>query len=259
MKLKPSTLFLILAALALGGVVLIVQSQVPVPQPGATASDPKKLFSFQESQIQTLTLQTQIPQTQARSLKFQRDKDGKWQMLEPEKATANDASMSFLLNLLATGQSQRSFSVPASDREQYGFQQPLATLEVTLDNKETHQLVLGSYDFNRSNLYALVDPPTDAQAGLNVRLVPPTFETAIRRPVEEWKQTPASKAAPDTSPLPTPAVSPPASPPANGSPTVSPLPSPTDASPRSEVSPSPETVPLVSPTSPASPASEASP
>jgi Domain of unknown function (DUF4340) len=202
MKLKPSTLFLVLTALALGGVMLIVQSQVPPlgSQSAPDAADPQNLFSFQESQVQSLSLQT--PQ---RSLKFQRAKDGKWQMLEPEQAPANDASLTFLLNLLSTGKSQRSFTALGGDRAQYSLQQPLATVEVTLDNKETHKLVIGGYDFNRSNLYALTDPPTDAKADLKVLLIPPTFESAVNRSLEDWKQASQPQASPSSSPSASPA------------------------------------------------------
>ncbi|HEY9643886.1 MAG TPA: DUF4340 domain-containing protein [Coleofasciculaceae cyanobacterium] len=240
MKLKSSTLFLILTAIALGGIVLVLQSQVPPTSPSSQsatdAADPQNLFAFQESQVQSLSVQT--PQ---QSLKFQRGKDGKWQMLEPEKTAASDASIAFLLNLLATGKSQRSFAAPASDRQQYSFQQPLATVEVTLDNKETHKLVLGGYDFNRSNLYALADPPTDAKTDLKVLLIPPTFEKAVSRPLAEWQQSsqpPAAASPTPASPTPaSPAESPaPASPAAESPAAESPSP---DAKPTAESEPTP--------------------
>ena len=195
MKIKPSTLLLILTALLLGGVVLLVQTQSPPSQ--TQADEPQNLFAFKESQVQSLTLKTLL-----RSLKFERDSSGKWQMLEPEKAKASDPSLSFLLALVATGKSQRSFTAPVGDREQYSFHQPLATIDITLNNKETHKLILGGYDFNRANLYALVDPPSDPSADLKVRLVSPNFDSAVNRSINDWKQTESK-----LSPLPSPTMS----------------------------------------------------
>ncbi|MBD3880352.1 DUF4340 domain-containing protein [Phormidium tenue FACHB-886] len=239
MKLKPSTLFFVLAALLLGGVVLVVQSQSP-PAQEAQQSEPQNLFAFQEGQVKTLTLQTQL-----RSLKFERDKDGKWQMLEPDKVPASDASIAFLLNQVATGKSQRSFTVKGGEREEYSFHQPLATIEVTLNNQETHKLILGGYDFNRSNLYALADPPADSQADLKVLLVSPNFENAVSRPLADWKATAASPspASPDA---PSPASPDAAAPPSPApSATVSPAESP------SPESAAPAASPNAAPTAPA--------
>lgn len=230
MKIKPSTLALLLAALAMGGIALLVQQQ-PAPksteteagQPAPEESSP--LFSFQEADIQTLTLKTQL-----RTLKFERDKDSKWQMLEPEKTTASDPSLAFLLDLVTSGTSSRTLTAPASDREQFGLHQPLATLDLTLKDKQTHKLVIGGYDFNRAHLYAQVDPPADPPASppaeaaepLKVLLVSPNFDQAVNRPLAEWKQSAtAEKAAPSGSP--TPAPSPDSSPEASSeSPVVSP-------------------------------------
>jgi hypothetical protein len=229
MNLKPSTLFFLIAALLLGGVVFIAQSQSPSSQQ-AQPAEPQNLVTFQEKQVKALTLKTQL-----RSLKFERDQDGKWQMLEPEKGLASDSSIAFLLNQIATGKSQRSFMARASDREDYSFQQPLAAIDLTLDNQETHQLILGGYDFNRSNIYALVDPAADPKADLKVLLVSPNFENAVSRPLADWKASPAPKTSPSASPSPTesPSVSPSPNPsPSTASPSASP-----EATPKSSASP----------------------
>ena len=254
MKLKPSTLFFLLTALLLGGVVLIAQSQAPSSQQ-AQQTEPQNLVAFQEKQVKALTLQTQL-----RSLKFERDKDGKWQMLEPDRISASDSSIAFLLNQIVTGKSQRSFTAKVSDRETYSFQQPLATIEVTLDNQETHKLVLGGYDFNRSNIYALLDPVADPKADLEVLLVSPNFENAVSRPLADWKAAPAPKASPSPA-LPSPTPSPSAASSPAASPIVSPSVSPQTVSPSPSASPSnaapsaasPSISPQSTPTSNASP------
>ena len=224
MKLKPSTLFFLLTALLLGGVVFIAQSQSP-PSQEAKQTEPQSLVAFQEKQVKALTVQTQL-----RSLKFERDKDGKWQMLEPDRGLASDASIAFLLNQIVTGKSQRSFMAKASDREQYSLHQPLATIDVTLDNQETHKLVLGGYDFNRANLYALLDPLADPKADLKVLLVSPNFENAVSRPLADWKASAPPKASPSAA-SPSPTALPPVVLPSSASPSPAASSSPAPSSP----------------------------
>jgi hypothetical protein len=243
MKIKPATLFLVMAALLLGGVVMVVGN--PRPSEQTENSQAQKLFAFEEKQVQALTLKTQL-----RSLKFERDKGGKWQMLEPDKAAASDASIAYLLNLL-NGNSDRTFTAAAADQQSFGFQQPLATIDVTLSDQKTHRLLLGGYDFNRSFIYALIDPPATLTGELKVFLASPSFESAVNRPLAEWKEEVRS-------PSPSPSGSPKASAPPETSPTPSPEASPAP-SPEASLTPSPSTSPGVSPTPTSSPTTSPSP
>jgi hypothetical protein len=236
MKIKPATLFLVMAALLMGGVVMVAGNHRPAEQ--AENQQTQKLFEFEEKQVQALTVKTQL-----RSLQFERDQSGKWQMIEPDKVPASDASIAYLLNLL-NGNSDRAFTAAAADQQSFSFQQPLATIDVTLNDKKTHRLLLGGYDFNRSFIYALVDPPATLAGELKVSLASPSFESAVNRPVAEWKEEVRSLR--DTrkgSPSPSPSESPAASP--EASPQLSPSPSP-EASPTPSL-PTPTTSPSVSP------------
>ena len=233
LKIKPTTLGLFLAALALGGIVLLVAQQ-PAPKPAdsnQTVTEAEQpLFAFQEADVQTLTLKTRL-----RTLKFERDKSGKWQMLEPEKIAASDPSIAFLLDLVISDKTPRTITAPLSDREQFGLHQPTATIDLTLKDQKTHRLVIGEYDFNRTHFYAQADPPADAK-DLQVVLVSPNFDNAVNRPIGEWKQT-AEKSGQKASPSPGAAVTP-----------VTPAePSPAEASPSPSASPSPIPSPSSSP------------
>lgn len=246
MKLKPSTLALLAAALLLGGVVYYVQSQ-PTPQEQQEAA--QKLFSFEEGQVQAFKL-VQAEQT----LSFQKDAGDVWQMIAPEQTTANDASVAYLLNLLATGQRDRTLTVPAADAQTYGFNAPLATIEVTLQDGKQHRLILGSDNFSGTALYAQVDPPATASQTLQVALVSQDFRNAVGRSLLDWKQS--ASPSPGVSPSPSPGVSssPEATPSPEGSPEATPSP---EGSPSPEASPSPEGSP--SPEAISSPSPEVSP
>lgn len=209
MKIKSSTWFLALAALLLGGISLIVIQQPALNRASETgepvaSEEERRIFEFEEADVQAFTLTTPL-----RSLKFERNPEGKWQMLEPEKTAASEPSVAFLLDLVATSKTPRTLTVPASERQQYGLHQPLATINLTLKDQTKHQLVVGEYDFNRSFLYAQADPPAaepeaaeqNSSEQIDVLLVPPNFEEAVSRPVAEWKQpATAEKSSPSPSP-----------------------------------------------------------
>lgn len=182
MKFKLSTLILVGIALALGGGVYFWERQGGPTQSEKTAAQP--IFTFQEDQVQAFTIKTR-----QQTLSFVRTGDKAktaWLMKAPTQATASDASVAYLLNLLATARSDRSLTVPASQRRDFGLAQPLATVDVKLNNQEMHQLVLGHPNFNQSSLYAQVDPPATSES-LKVLLVPTAFEDAVNRPLAEWK------------------------------------------------------------------------
>jgi hypothetical protein len=193
MKLKPSTFWLLFAALILGSVSLWALQQQPPTQEAAQTSS-QKLFAIEESQIQALTVKKADE-----TLAFEKDENGVWQMKQPQQGVADDAAVAFLANLLATGTSDRTFSVAPADLAAYGLDQPTATLEFTTANSKTHTLALGGKNFNQSALYALIDAPENPQE-LTVSLVSLDFETAVERSPDAWLQ-PSPSASPSPSPV----------------------------------------------------------
>jgi len=192
MKLKPPTLILLAAALVLGIAVYLAESQ----NGGQTSADGSPIFEFQEDQVQAFTLRLD----NGDRLSFEQADDA-WQMTAPEQTPASDASVAYLLNLLATASSDRTLTVPASDLDDFGLDDPLALIQVELDTGETRSLTLGDYDFNRSFLYAQTDASAStaatpdagaasAEGEVEVLLIPATFENAVSRPLEEWQASP---------------------------------------------------------------------
>lgn len=132
-----------------------------------------------------------------------------WQMQTPKKTLANDASVAFLLNLVTTSNSQKSFTAPINQLAEYGLDKPVATIDVILQDQKKHRLVLGTPDFNRSAMYAQIDPADKADKAATIHLVSLDFENAVQRPLPEWQDQPAPtpqkpQAKPTLPPPPTP-------------------------------------------------------
>ncbi|HEY9909754.1 MAG TPA: DUF4340 domain-containing protein [Thermosynechococcaceae cyanobacterium] len=214
MKLQRTPVALLLAALLLGAIVYIHESDNSAQQKSTQSKIETKLFPFKEDEIQTINLQTSTqtlaftrtaaeaspnpqrspaspseasPSPQA-SPASPSPKPPGWTMTTPKKTAANNATIAFLLNLMATGNSQQTIVVPPAKQAEFGLDKPIATIEVKRLNQQTHRLILGKPNFNRSALYALVDPTPGAE--LSVRLVSIDFENAITRSVAEWQNEP---------------------------------------------------------------------
>jgi len=188
MKLQRTTLILLLLALGLGGFVYLHEVQ-SANEPQSAVPLEQQIFAFKGEQVQFLSVKTK-----GQMLLLERvDKSGQpsWLIEAPRQTPASDAAISYLTDLLVQGKSARTIQVPANQLQEYGLAQPQATVEVKLKNQQTHQLILGKPDFNRSFLYAQADPPAKPAGKVNVLLVSTDFENAVNRPLSEWKASPS--------------------------------------------------------------------
>lgn len=184
--LKRNTTILLFAALLLGGgVLLFEQYQVKNPDAEDTESG-TALFKFTEDQVNQLTI-TKPEQT----LTFKRESEksaNAWQMTAPNQGPADEAAIAFVLSQMTTARSERTLEVALQEKAAFGFDQPLATIKVTLKDQTTHQLVLAGKDPVASAVYAQIDPPTPETDPLAVALVPVALLDATERPLNEWEQ-----------------------------------------------------------------------
>lgn len=185
MKLQRTTWILLATALVLGGFVYFSEIQGTERREAARERQ-QKIFQLTEEQIEGLTI-ARSPQT------LQFDRTGKeqqpWQMKRPEDVPANDASVAFLLDLLAEGKRDRAFTISSNQLAEYGLDKPLATVTVRVkDRDRPHKLILGKPNFDEKFLYAIVDPPSETEKELEVVLVPIDFKYAVERDLPEWKQ-----------------------------------------------------------------------
>ena len=190
MKLNRTPVVLLIVAVLLGGVVYLQQT---IPPP--VKSEAQLLFGFEEADVRSLNLKTL-----EQNLSFVKNaapNPAIWQMTSPNQVRANDASVAYLLNAIAAANSAAPLTAPTAKQAEFGFDSPLATVELTLKDSKTHRLILGKPNFNRTSLYAQIDPQPGSE--LKIFLVSLDFENAVNRPLSEWQQVatmPTPKAPP---------------------------------------------------------------
>jgi hypothetical protein len=193
MKFQRTSLGLVIAALVLGGAVYYFEFRQKPQRSEVQVAKP--IFSFKESDVQAFTVRKPA---QTLSFELTTVAPRQWMLRSPENTAADEGVVAFLLNLMATGKSDRTLSIPVARKSEFGLDQPAATVEVKLKNQQTHRLVLGKPNFNRNFLYALADPPGNPNQDLAVLLVPIEFQNALDRPLTEWKkQKPSPTPSPD--------------------------------------------------------------
>jgi Domain of unknown function (DUF4340) len=184
MKIKLKTILLLaIALLSAGGLYLWDKNRTPnadnkLDKPTGTA-----LFTIKEADIAKLEIQAQNS-----DITLERQAKG-WQILAPKPGPADEATVAFLLNLLATGRSERSLSAEAAQLEQFGLAKPATTVTLQLKDNKTHQLRLGTQSFDQSSVYASVDAPASSSK-VSVALLPTSFLNATNRPLADWQAKP---------------------------------------------------------------------
>ncbi|MEA5507934.1 DUF4340 domain-containing protein [Halotia wernerae UHCC 0503] len=185
MKFTRTTLILILLALGLGGFVYFYEIQ-GATQRQEVKDQKQQIFSFAADDVQSLTVKTKDL-----TVNLERNSQAsspKWLLKSPVLEPANDAIVSYLMDLLVEGKSDRTLSIPATQLGEFNLDQPLATIDIKLKNQKTHQLILGKSDFNNRFLYAQADSVTQPNGNVNLLLVSTDFKNAVNRELSEWKQ-----------------------------------------------------------------------
>jgi hypothetical protein len=182
MKLPKTTLFLILLSLSLG-VFVYFHEVKGKNQQTEIKTQKQEIFSFGADDVQSLTIK--IRDTTLQIEQRNTSEKPKWEIKSPISSPANDAIVSYLMDLLVKGKIERTLSVLPSELSEFGLDKPVATIDIKLKNQEIHQLTLGKGDFNNQFLYAQVD----GSQNMNLLLVSKDFVNAVNRDISEWKQT----------------------------------------------------------------------
>ncbi|WP_315791705.1 DUF4340 domain-containing protein [Fischerella sp. JS2] len=196
MKLQRTTLILILLMLGLGGFVYFHEFYWKTQQE-EVKNKKQQIFSFEEDDVQSLAIKTKNATIiLERNNKSERPK---WRMTSPQQVPANDAIVSYLMDLLVKGESDRTISTSVNQLGEFGLAAPQATIDIKLKNQQNHQLLLGKADFNSRFLYAQADPNYKPDNNVDVLLVSKDFGNAVNRELSEWKEIPNQS---ESTPLP---------------------------------------------------------
>jgi hypothetical protein len=185
MKLQRNTWLLLVLASILGGWVYFYEIRGQAKRTQSEAEQ-QQIFNFPEEAIAKITIERP---NETLELVRTGDSNRPWQMKQPEDVPASDATVSFLVDLLVRGERDRSFTVPVSELEEYGLDNPQTKITVELNNHQTHQIVLGRANLNDKSLYARTDlsQKTNNQQ-TEVLLVPKNWQYAVERDLQEWKE-----------------------------------------------------------------------
>jgi ribosomal protein L23 len=181
MKLPKTTLILILLALGLGSFVYFHEIKGKTQKIEIKAQK-QKIFAFTADDVQSLTIK--FKETTLQLEKRNTSEKPQWEIKSPISALANDAIVSYLMDLLVDGKSERTLPISPAELSEFGLDKPVATIDVKLKNQQSHQLILGKGDFNNQFLYA----QADANKNMNLLLVSKDFVNAVNRDISEWKQ-----------------------------------------------------------------------
>ncbi|AFZ00512.1 DUF4340 domain-containing protein [Calothrix sp. PCC 6303] len=200
MKLQRTTLILIFLAFGLGGSVYLYE-QISANQSQETKRKEQQLFSFQKDDIQALSIKK--GNTTINLERNINSEQPKWLLKSPISATASDASVSYLTDLLVQDKINRSIPLGNSQLNEFGLEPPLATIEIKLKNQKSYQLKLGALDFSNTFLYAQSASLSQPDTNTNILLVSKDFTNAVNRELSEWQEVNTSSPQ-KSSPLPSP-------------------------------------------------------
>lgn len=185
MKIKKTTLTLILTALALGGFVYFYEIRGKQQQ-AEVQEQQKQVFNFESEQIQSITIKQE-----SEILTLTKDENAEettWQITAPVEKEADLLTVEFLLDQLTGLKSDRSINTSVAQLSEYGLEKPEITVEIKLQNEQTRRLFLGKPDFDGNSIYAQVEPEGEPPKDISVLLLSVNFKNVLTKPVSEWEK-----------------------------------------------------------------------
>ncbi|MBL1211281.1 DUF4340 domain-containing protein [Geminocystis sp. GBBB08] len=188
MKFNRTTISLVILALGLTGFVFFteIKNQGFNLTPKAENQEKKeKIFPFDTNEIKTISIQVN-----GNKISFEKTKDSNqsWQMIQPQKITASNAAMSFLVNLFSQAENKVEIPLTEDKREEFGLNKSQHQIWLTLNNNEKYHIILGKPNFDDSQIYAEVNFPKSVNSKQNIFLLSKSFQYAIERDFDEWKE-----------------------------------------------------------------------
>ena len=188
MRFNRTTISLTILAISLGAIVYVTeireQRQGVVNSDNSQTEDTEKIFAFESNEIKNIKIRTQ-----SQTINFVKtDRDVQpWQMTTPEDIEANDAAISFLINLFKQTQSGQKIISNTEELKEYGLDKPRGTILLTLKNQDKYQINLGKSNFDDSRIYAQIIFPNSQTTEPEIFLLSKSFQYGIERDFDEWK------------------------------------------------------------------------
>lgn len=172
--MKKSTLFVVIVALLLGGVVYYREVRHR-SQPEPAEPPPKPLFSFDASDITSMRIkrgdQTTLLEKRA----------GAWAITQPLETQADQSVVGGIASSLASAQVSARLSAAPDRMASYGLSSPAVIVEFQQKNGAKHRVQLGTKDFSGIQAYALADDSKD------VLLLPASLLSVTDKSLDEMR------------------------------------------------------------------------
>ena len=188
MKFNRNTIILVAISLGLAGVVYfqeIKPNGLSLENQQEDQQTTEPIFPFLMDEIQEVTVNYQ-----EQTIVFRKqvsESEVSWQMIQPQQFTVSEGSINFLLNLFPAANKTVEIEDTQAKQAEYGLLDSVKTVEVVLDNDDRYQMILGNSNFNNTQVYAQIQYPNSAEKSSSIFLVSKSFQYAIERDANEWK------------------------------------------------------------------------
>jgi uncharacterized protein DUF4340 len=172
--MKRSTLILLLLAAVIGVAVYFLEIKPGKPRDEKT-EESKPAFAFSRDDIASLSL------TRSGQTVVIEEKDGKWTIVQPLTAQANQSTLDSLVSSLTSAKIERSLTPSPEEIKTFGLEEPAVTVEIKLKSGETQTLKLGAKDFSGLSAYALIGGSNE------VAIVPAAVLTGADKSLDELR------------------------------------------------------------------------
>jgi hypothetical protein len=158
--IRKSTLFVLLAAIVLGGVVYFFdwrKSQKEIEKPPVEAE--KLAYAIQPQDITSLTIKRPASSAEP-MLRFER-RNGNWQVTQPLETQADQSSLEGIADSLSSARIAQNEPGTPDRLKVFGLDPPAVLIDFQLQNGTKHTLALGNKDFTGISTYAIIDSAKD--------------------------------------------------------------------------------------------------
>ena len=172
--MKRTTLILLLLAAVIGITVYYLEIKPGKPR-DEKADESKPAFAFSRDDISSLSI------TRSGQTVVVEEKDGKWTIVQPLTAQANQSSLDSLVSSLTSAKIERSLPASPEEIKSFGLEEPAVTVDIKLKSGESQTLKLGAKDFSGLSAYAQIGTSNE------VSLVPAAVLTGADKSLEDLR------------------------------------------------------------------------